>query len=191
MVCVESHDPNTGLTIATAKFGFFDLDATFTVAFISLLAVCLSPPGSRAASSHDGVIGAYEILSHFAAHGNAAASKRMVDVEQMCENLGIQIGHPKRAPSGQYGEYNIDEVDAVHGDRSWSAQQDGMSMAGHELDDPTFLDQSLPEHLDFEDASLANRLAEEGNSLGLTGVIDMDWEMLLQPNLCGNSWDPL
>ncbi|KAK5729329.1 hypothetical protein LTR17_012054 [Elasticomyces elasticus] len=208
--CMEAADRTLRILFALkeqqllAKFGFFDLDATLSVAFVSLLAKCRCSSSESTTPSRKSVLGACEILRCFASHGNLAAAKRIVDVHQMCENLGIPLDHQVggqsemspvnttdqdssyvNAVSGggicyDYGQFPESMPQELSSDTMWQ-------MPGEAL----FPQQSLPEELNLEDTSSNGYLVENNTGLEMTGVIDTDWDMLLQTSLCGNLWEQL
>ncbi|KAH7138452.1 fungal-specific transcription factor domain-containing protein [Dendryphion nanum] len=69
-----------------AKFGFFDLDASVSSAFVFVLVETIYV---EAGSGLQGIKGAIEILQYLSKNGNKAAEKRMLDVKEMCQHLGI------------------------------------------------------------------------------------------------------
>ncbi|KAL4874438.1 hypothetical protein BJY04DRAFT_225929 [Aspergillus karnatakaensis] len=69
-----------------ANFGFFDLDAIFSVAFVFVLAGTIHP-GKE--SCWRDINLTLHLLDHLSSHGNKAAYNRRVDILQMCEHLGI------------------------------------------------------------------------------------------------------
>ena len=81
-----------------AKFGYFDLDAAISAAFIFILVESLQSVGSSRSGLH-GIRSATSILQYLIKHGNKAAAKRMLDVEHICQHLGIGISVPTIAGS--------------------------------------------------------------------------------------------
>lgn len=73
-----------------ATFGYFDLDATVSAAFVFVLVESLHT-GSSTHSGRQGIRGAVEILQYFSSHGNKAADRRLLDVEQICQHLDISL----------------------------------------------------------------------------------------------------
>lgn len=71
-----------------AKFGFFDLDAAVSSAFVFLLVESIYSTESSQ-SGKQGVKGATSILSYLSGCGNRAAQRRLNDVQQLCEHLHI------------------------------------------------------------------------------------------------------
>lgn len=187
-----------------AKFGFFDLDATFSVAFVSLLSECSCPPGSNDGSSHKGLLGAYEILQYFAAHGNLAAARRMGDIDQMCENLGIRldrdedeqdrsfVAHASDQHDGQIGEAFANQA---HENYHWASvpPHTGANLnALWQAPQGSNLSQPSPsEDANASEMAFGAPLAEGTRGMELTGVIDTDWDMLLQTSFCGDLWEQL
>jgi hypothetical protein len=71
-----------------AKHGFFDLDATFSVAFISILTETIYPGEALGVKSLDG---ACAILQYLVDHGNKAAFHRRAEIDQMRSHLFERI----------------------------------------------------------------------------------------------------
>lgn len=65
-----------------AVFGYFDLDATFSVAFVLIMTSIIHTDGTP--SQHHGIKDAILLLEYMAHHGNEAAEIRKRDIEQMC-----------------------------------------------------------------------------------------------------------
>lgn len=71
-----------------ARFGFFDQDATFSVAFVFILAYTINP---RDAISIKGAQQASLVMQDLANHGNKAARKCLAEIQQMCAYLGLHL----------------------------------------------------------------------------------------------------
>ncbi|KAL2821151.1 hypothetical protein BJX63DRAFT_379487 [Aspergillus granulosus] len=69
-----------------ANFGFFDLDAIFSVAFVFVLAATIYP--GKGSYNRD-INLTLDLLNHISFHGNKAARNRRTDILQMCHLLGI------------------------------------------------------------------------------------------------------
>ncbi|KAL2866660.1 fungal specific transcription factor domain-containing protein [Aspergillus lucknowensis] len=69
-----------------ANFGFFDLDAIFSVAFVFVLAGKIYP--GKESYNRDIKL-TLALLDHLSSHGNRAAPNRRADILQMCDHLGI------------------------------------------------------------------------------------------------------
>lgn len=74
----------------TAKFGFFDLDATFSAAFVFVLVEAMGP-GDRRDLNLARITTALGLLEYLSGHGNKAAGKRQADIEQMCRHLRVSL----------------------------------------------------------------------------------------------------
>lgn len=74
-----------------AKFGFFDLDAAISSAFVFVLVESTHSADSPQ-SGIQGIAAAMSILRFLAENGNKAAERRLKDVQQVCEHLGIMLG---------------------------------------------------------------------------------------------------
>jgi proline utilization trans-activator len=73
-----------------APFGFFDLDALFSVAFIFVLAESVpSDIGSRR-GAHD-LKTAMDIFDYLGERGNKASLQRKMEIEQMCNHIGVSV----------------------------------------------------------------------------------------------------
>ncbi|KAL2826097.1 hypothetical protein BDW59DRAFT_161222 [Aspergillus cavernicola] len=76
-----------------ANFGFFDLDAIFSAAFVFVLAGTIYP---NKESCWRDINLALDVLDQLSLHGNKASSNRRADILQMCDHLGIsreQVAH--------------------------------------------------------------------------------------------------
>ncbi|OAL48473.1 hypothetical protein IQ07DRAFT_543394 [Pyrenochaeta sp. DS3sAY3a] len=73
-----------------ANFGYFDLDAAVSAAFVFVLVESMHTKDSPR-SGFEGIRGATEILQYLIKRGNKAAEKRLLDVEQLCQHLNIHI----------------------------------------------------------------------------------------------------
>lgn len=71
-----------------APFGFFDLDALFSIAFVLILAEKVLSDDQKDRVSH-GLRITMDLFDHLAERGNKASLSRKADVEQMCNHLGI------------------------------------------------------------------------------------------------------
>ena len=186
-----------------AKFGYFDLDAAISAAFIFILVESLQSVGSPRSGLH-GIRSATSILQYLIKHGNKAAAKRMLDVEHICQHLGIGIsvptiaGSPAAAAAAEGPSDNLD-----HGalcDRLPSAEDTTMSNKSHAADtyqEPTLATNwrqalfELPDHttrfsnsLGFDNESydipsiddIGDFNLDFGNDFMLTGADEIDWE---------------
>ncbi|KAJ4983091.1 hypothetical protein SVAN01_11430 [Stagonosporopsis vannaccii] len=77
-----------------ARFGFFDLDAAVSSAFVFLLVESTHSAGSTQ-SGTQGIAAAVDILSFLSENGNKAAERRLRDVQHLCDHLGIILDEPK------------------------------------------------------------------------------------------------
>ncbi|OLN89944.1 hypothetical protein CCHL11_10120 [Colletotrichum chlorophyti] len=73
-----------------ANFGFFDLDAAFSAAFVFVLVDRIHANTSQLPSKTT-ICKASGILEHLSSQGNIAAGKRRADIDQMCAHLGISF----------------------------------------------------------------------------------------------------
>lgn len=70
----------------TAKFGFFDLDALFSAAFVFVLTEKITP---RQPTDPSGIRSAVSLMDWLSTCGNKVATKRLADIYQMCSHLNI------------------------------------------------------------------------------------------------------
>ncbi|KAF2165737.1 hypothetical protein M409DRAFT_24025 [Zasmidium cellare ATCC 36951] len=83
-----------------AKFGFFDLDATFSAAFVLLLAEFVRPETSDLDKSRRlSIAEALGILQYMESQGNKTAGKRRQDIEVACSQLGISLNSSRSIDS--------------------------------------------------------------------------------------------
>ncbi|KAJ9661442.1 hypothetical protein H2201_006473 [Coniosporium apollinis] len=183
------------------KFGFFDLDATFSVAFVFVLVESIySSKGSDLFGIH-GTLGIFHYLTQ---HGNRAASKRLADIEQMCDHLSIPLELSTAAGRSAPTEPHLNAVAEPHnGQREDTAARwpNGQEQAPDmerlvPLEEPMSLDwyQPLepvfPQQIPYpvEDTAIGDNFFGEGthdvyslyynNDLALTGAVESDWEEL-------------
>ncbi|KAI8187115.1 putative transcriptional regulatory protein [Colletotrichum sp. SAR 10_86] len=82
-------------------FGFFDLDAIFSAAFIMILTLIIdsTPDDSQKLAPSPGLPDALEILDYLVARGNDFASQRAREVRRMRDHLSTFLDIPKNSPS--------------------------------------------------------------------------------------------
>ncbi|KAM5526735.1 hypothetical protein FOXYSP1_20854 [Fusarium oxysporum f. sp. phaseoli] len=80
-----------------AIFGFFDLDAAFSAAFVFVLVESIYSHTQKIDAT-SGIQRASSIMQFLAAKGNMAAARRRTDIERMCHHLGIDVS---RIPEDQ------------------------------------------------------------------------------------------
>lgn len=71
--------------LSAAKHAFLDLEAVFSAGFVSILVEIIAPRRKFGAC---GLRVCRQILSQLVELGNRAASKRLVELDQMCAHLG-------------------------------------------------------------------------------------------------------
>jgi proline utilization trans-activator len=183
-----------------AKFGYFDLDAAVSAAFVFVLVESLQSTGSPRSGLH-GIRGATGILQYLIKHGNKAAAKRMSDVEHICQHLGIEIGIPTvvTSPAAAEGPSDSTYNRALH-DPVSSAEDTTASDGPHAVDtyEESALDTDwrqalfeLPDHSSHLPNSLESNNEsygippiddisgfnlDFGNDFILTGADEIDWE---------------
>ncbi|KAH6989083.1 hypothetical protein BKA56DRAFT_641098 [Ilyonectria sp. MPI-CAGE-AT-0026] len=180
-----------------ANFGFFDLDATFSAAFVFVLVEAFYPTPTRSVGV-SGIPKASRIMQYLAAQGNRAAEKRRADLEQICNFLGITypqdqdegvpVGEESvcttAVPEPEEGALSTHalSIDAA-GQPEASATQDDSPQFDWAEAAATFFDQQPNMTIDQD---MINNLsfAEGGHipssfyldDFTLTGVIETDWE---------------
>ncbi|KAF9891058.1 hypothetical protein FE257_004993 [Aspergillus nanangensis] len=182
-----------------ATFGFFDLDAIFSVAFVFVLCESIypHPHGDSCLQSIEETLG---LLQYLVSRGNRAASNRKLDIIQMCEHLGITID---QGPLSQHGEMrdpcdvhpdvpsNFDQVPERHDPASTrdpsepdGTMADGIALAASLPADPLPWDRdtSLSEIFTGYDNSELYSLYCDGN-LPLTGTVETDWDIFERQTL--------
>ncbi|OQU97036.1 Fungal Zn2-Cys6 binuclear cluster domain-containing protein [Cladophialophora immunda] len=88
------------------KFSFFDIDATFSIALVFVLAEAIFADTDRQPDLHTGVLGAVEIFDYLVANGNKAAENRRADVLQICACLGISTDQTTATLDGEKASSN-------------------------------------------------------------------------------------
>jgi proline utilization trans-activator len=155
-VCVDAAT-NTLTTLRTvkaqgiiAKFGFFDLDAIFSAAFVFVLTAVSPVHASRRIVELRSAISLLEYLSSV---GNKAAGNRLVDISQMCARL---------------------DIDLSPGTERDTAQQEAPPWEGIEvlLEGETGIHMSEVGNLDFTSSFWLDQ------SFALDGTVETDWEEL-------------
>jgi hypothetical protein len=68
-----------------ARFGFFDLDATFSAAFITVMIGLID--GDQSELPPKGLHEAYEVFRYLSGSGNKAAGRRLEDIKQICSHV--------------------------------------------------------------------------------------------------------
>ncbi|KAH0428447.1 fungal specific transcription factor domain-containing protein [Colletotrichum camelliae] len=103
-------------------FGFFDLDAIFSAAFIMILTLIIDSTSddSQKLAPSPGLPDALEILDYLVARGNDFASQRAREVRRMRDHLTTFLDIPKNSPS----EVRNNRPPAVAGDASIVASVD-------------------------------------------------------------------
>lgn len=91
-----------------AKFGFFDLDATFSSAFVFVLVETIYPDAGKGCGK-GGIRDASGVLQHLASYGNRAAAKRRMDIEQTCDQLGISFRDSSTTQAGNAEHAHLDD----------------------------------------------------------------------------------
>jgi hypothetical protein len=79
---------NAIANIGKAKFGFFDLDALFSVSFVLILTESIRTDPQNQSTIRD-IISCMEIFAYLKQHGNKAAHNRELDIMQIYDHLGL------------------------------------------------------------------------------------------------------
>ncbi|ETS74853.1 hypothetical protein PFICI_13337 [Pestalotiopsis fici W106-1] len=160
-----------------SKFGFFDLDAAVSAAFVFILAEASS---SNIQHYRNDVKGALDVLSYLGTCGNRVAARKLTEIRQMCVQLDIDtqydtealeegsqndiLDHPGAGPSNDLGTGNI-------------------TPQPHAFSGPTLHGEG------FEELSLSACLASceggfnflelyRGDGMDTDGTIEMDWRAI-------------
>lgn len=155
-----------------AKFGFFDLDALFSAAFVFVLAEKITP---RQSAEPSGIRGAASLMDWLSTCGNKVASKRLEDIHQMCSHLGIDVDWqglgvtPKPAVEGVPTEAVATEAPTLGGQGSTQDVMPAWQPAdpGHDL---SF------DMLSFSPGELGVTSFWDGGGLSLDGTFETDWQ---------------
>jgi proline utilization trans-activator len=160
--------PLTRALSSAAKFGFFDLDALFSAAFVFVLAEKISP---RTPTDPCGIRDAASLMGWLSASGNKAATKRLADIHQMCSHLGIAVDWQGPAITPTSAAQDVPRENAVPGVRlggggevvsAWQPEHAGREAEFGMLS-------FSPNELDLE-------AFWNGNDLSLDGTIETDWQ---------------
>ncbi|KAL3486313.1 hypothetical protein BJX62DRAFT_228833 [Aspergillus germanicus] len=160
-----------------ANFGFFDLDAIFSVAFVLVLAATIYP--GKGSYSRDIQL-TLDLLNHLSLNGNKAARNRRADIAQMCDHLGISKQGPVVASHQGQLPYDIHQAAEL--------EQPTVSARGGEPlpDNTTPIDFSEPalQWVNGIDELLLQQDPHDFYSLycndafPLAGTVETDWEAL-------------
>ncbi|KAL7908500.1 fungal-specific transcription factor domain-containing protein [Trichoderma velutinum] len=182
-----------------ANFGFSDLDATFSAAFVFVLVESMYPR-AYSGSRIDTIKSALWILQHLVSQGNRAAGKRRSEIKQMCSHLGIQLNDNLARPesaqrtTGDSGQNKTGRDEPVQSiaerTQRHDARQDGAppisnSTPEFDWDDiaATFFDHPQVSQPDrgamSSNIMYANGVYDQSGFLlddfALTGAVDTDW----------------
>ncbi|WQF81651.1 hypothetical protein CDEST_06665 [Colletotrichum destructivum] len=105
-----------------ANFGFFDLDAAFSAAFVFVLVDSIHARASHPSSIVQ-IRKASEILKHLASQGNFAAQKRRADINQMCSHLGVSFNED----ADERADISPMEIDGVRVNEAGTDDADGQT----------------------------------------------------------------
>ncbi|KAL3460977.1 hypothetical protein BJX64DRAFT_278118 [Aspergillus heterothallicus] len=161
-----------------ANFGFFDLDAIFSVAFVFVLARTIYP--GKGSYNRD-INLTLDLLNHLSLHGNKAAHNRRADILQMCDQIGISQEHATLAS-------RLEQPSISASDQATELEQPIVNLHPAEL----FPDNTTP--IDFSEPALhwVNDIDELllqqdphdfyslycNDAFPLAGTVETDWEAL-------------
>lgn len=174
------------LTDQTANFGFFDLDAAFSVAFVFVLAETIYPKSHKHPGLH-GIQGSLNIFRHLKERGNKAAANREADIRQMCDHVGISLEHITNAHQTTAGTSPVDNFPGFRVNttsiRDLHDQQnaEGQYLMQDSLT-PELLNSEHPLHW-VDDLVSGQNIPDlysvyYSDSLPITGTVETDWEAL-------------
>ncbi|KAK6226070.1 hypothetical protein QIS74_02117 [Colletotrichum tabaci] len=112
-----------------ANFGFFDLDAAFSAAFVFVLVDSIHVRASHPSSIVQ-IRKASEVLEHLASQGNIAAQKRRADIIQMCNHLGVSFNED----TNERADRSPMEIDGVRVNEAGTDDADGQTQHQHDED---------------------------------------------------------
>ncbi|KAM0417131.1 hypothetical protein ACHAPT_012838 [Fusarium lateritium] len=172
-----------------ALFGYFDLDATFSAAFVLTMMGFVEgdlqePP--------EGLKQAAEILKYLSNAGNSAAQRRLSDLKQFClhvwsptnmtddwswlkEGSVSSLDNSPANRQGVPGEHLQADAMATWGPAAWISWQSSATAGNGE--DAVHLDFSASENFQMDLSHEAGDIYSSFNdpTLPLTGVDDVDW----------------
>lgn len=147
----------------TAKFGFFDLDAIFSTAFVFVLAEVAVRPQETNRSDGVGrqrIRGAASMMEYLSSCGNRVATKRLADIRQMCSYLDLDVDWREETDiSAQFTAHQIlgDDANAGTDMKLQAAETVGFDVVFGE-----------------DDIDLSSFWY--GNDVGLDGTFETDWQ---------------
>lgn len=122
----------------------------------------------------------------------------------MCENLGIRLDRDEDEQHGSsmahVSEQNHNQINEMfanqaHENASWASvpPHTGANLSAlWQVPEGSNLTQPSPsEDASAGEVAFGAPLAEGTRGMELTGVIDTDWDMLLQTSFCGDLWEQL
>ncbi|KAJ5944920.1 hypothetical protein N7516_005088 [Penicillium verrucosum] len=174
-----------------APFGFFDLDALFSVAFVLILAGSAFSDAQQMRVVH-GLKLAMNLFDYLAERGNKASLCRKTDIEQICNHVGVSLDGTNTASSDLQGTPTptqhptitswYDPVAEIIRSPTQQDQSGNQSGYIHPLQDPGLLPlwQTENSFYDSFSGSMPRDLYTiyQNNDLALSGSIKLDWEEL-------------
>lgn len=186
------------LTNFTALFGYFDLDATFSAAFILVMVGFVDDNLPKVSQ---GLKQAIKVLEYLSKAGNLVARRRLQEIEQFClliwpsTNIMDHFSGPAVGSASNSGlDRNTRNLEVNKISNSVSHDQQGNENIGCFLDlqNPAPQDSYVPANTDSQNSSLEYGSSEDffldlsqeasyihssfnDPELTLTGVDDLDW----------------
>ncbi|KAH8168289.1 fungal specific transcription factor domain-containing protein [Sarocladium implicatum] len=174
----RTQSAGAGIHSPKAKFGFFDLDALFSAAFVFVLGETMDLEGETSAR---GIARSASLMQYLGAVGNKVAVKRLMDIEQMCTHLNIAVEEsiseamqqtPSGDEAGQQLNQEAHEAVIVSQGQKYSSEytktpESRLGSGGYGAEGLGLM--SLwSEDIDF-------LIDFDGNDLNLDGTIETDW----------------
>ncbi|KAL4871699.1 hypothetical protein BDV12DRAFT_18414 [Aspergillus spectabilis] len=162
-----------------ANFGFFDLDAIFSVAFVFVLAGTIYP-GKE--SCWRDINLTLNLLHHLGSHGNKASHNRRDDIVQMCDHLGIS-----REQADVATQANPNLTCEIEQPAGYDVSINSSTEPAQPMQDNTtpvdFSEPALQWVMDIDQLLLQQDPHDfyslySNNGLPLAGTVETDWETL-------------
>lgn len=171
--------------IQGANFGFFDLDATFSVAFAFVLGETIYRSPHQQSGLY-GIRGTLQIFQYLTAKGNKASVNRENDVMQMCDHLAI---HQDRIYNARKPSIDTSTADNLSKAQEEWEQNNQYSSGTQPLQDNMVPPTNCPEtplHWVGDTSINEMFLGSEthdlyslcNNDLPLAGTVETDWDVL-------------
>ncbi|KAL2882204.1 hypothetical protein SGCOL_002472 [Colletotrichum sp. CLE4] len=144
-------------------FGFFDLDAIFSAAFIMILTMTIDSTcdESQKLAPSPGLSEALEILDHLVGRGNEFALQRAREVRRMRDHLSTFLDIPKNSPS----EFRSHPAAATRSEAAVEKRSPATMVVSTSLEDKGAGEDARARQQSFRDMSMMRGSVERG---GLT-----------------------